>query len=507
MAGNHKNIYDLFIIGGGINGCGLARDAAGRGFRVGLAEMNDLASGTSSASTKLIHGGLRYLEQYAFHLVREGLKERDVLWRIAPHVIHPLRFILPCHKGLRPAWLLRIGLFIYDHLGGRHELPATTVVDLTRKYGIPLKNTYRKGFEYSDARVDDSRLVILNARHARQLGADIMVATQVLSLRTDGRHWRIRLRNRRRGTEQEVSAAFVANMSGPWINRVMQTVSGLQAHPPVRLVQGSHIVVPALYDHDRAYIFQNADGRVIFAIPYQGDYTLIGTTDLDYQGDPAKVRISEAEIDYLCTAASEYFRQPMKKDRIVWSFSGIRPLYNDGASKAEETTRDYVLKIVSPADAPPLLNTYGGKITTYRKLAEEAMTSVEQHLGRRKAPWTAGVPLPGGDFPHNDIAGIEAAIARALPAVDARTVQRLAGSYGTDALVMSAYGRQPPGRHFGHGLYETEVRWLLTEEWAATADDILWRRSKLGLQFSRKQRAALEAWLKTTESDRQTGKG
>lgn len=491
------DMYDLFIIGGGVNGCGLARDAAGRGFRVGLAEMNDLASGTSSASTKLIHGGLRYLEQYAFHLVREALKEREVLWRIAPHIIHPLRFILPYHKGLRPAWLLRIGLFIYDHLGGRRELPATKSVDLSRKYGTPLKEGYRKGFEYSDARVDDSRLVVLNARHADQLGADIMVRTRVVSLKADSNCWRIRLRDHRQKSEREVKAAFVANMAGPWINEVMHDALGSQTHPPIRLVQGSHIVVPALYDHDRAYIFQNADGRIIFAIPYQEDYTLIGTTDLDYQGDPAKVHISSAEITYLCEAASEYFRKPVTKDTIVWSYSGIRPLYDDGATQAQEATRDYVLKMVNPQGGPPLLNTYGGKITTYRKLAEDAMKFVEQHLGKRKEPWTTGVSLPGGDFPHNSIAGVEAAIAHALPSLDERTVRRLACSYGTDTLIMFDHGKQPLGKHFGHGLYEPEVQWLVKKEWAATAADILWRRTKLGLRFSKKQQAELEAWLAT----------
>lgn len=505
MAKADEDAYDLFIIGGGINGCGLARDAAGRSFRTGLAEMNDLASGTSSASTKLIHSGLRYLEQYALHLVREALKEREVLWRIAPHIIHPLRFLVPLHKGLRPAWLVRIGLFIYDHLGGRRELPATAAVDFTRKYGAPLKPIYRKGFEYSDARVDDSRLVILNARHASALGADIMVRTEVVSLTADSGRWRIRLRDRRRQTEREVSAAFIANMSGPWISRVMHEAARQQAQSPVRLVQGSHIVVSALYDHDRAYIFQNADGRIIFAIPYQyGDYTLIGTTDLDYDGDPAKVHITDGEIDYLCTAASEYFLLPITREMIVWSYAGVRPLYNDGASKAQEATRDYVLKMVSPTGAPPLLNAYGGKITTYRKLAEDAMKLIERHLGRRKVPWTADIPLPGGNFPHNGISGVEAAIAHALPSLDKRMVKRLADSYGTDALLMFDHGKQPLGKHFGHGPYEPEVRWLMTQEWATSADDILWRRSKLGLRFSKTQRAELEKWLVAAGTDGKT---
>lgn len=497
MVTDDENTYDLFIIGGGVNGCGLARDAAGRGFRVGLAEMNDLAAGTSSASTKLIHGGLRYLEQHAFHLVRESLKEREVLWRIAPHIIRPLRFILPYHKGLRPAWMLRIGLFLYDHLGGRRELAPATTVHFNNAYGAPLKKAFRKGFEYSDARVDDSRLVVLNARHAAQLGADIMVGTEVVALRAKGKWWRIRLRDHRQGKDREVRAAFVANMAGPWINKVMHDALRSQAHPPVRLVQGSHIVVPALYEHDRAYIFQNPDGRIIFAIPYQGDYTLIGTTDRDYQGDPAKVRITGEEIRYLCAAASEYFCQPVTQDMIIWSYAGIRPLYDDGSARAQEATRGYVLKMTGNNTTPPLLNTYGGKITTYRKLAEDAMKCVEQRLGRRQGPWTADIPLPGGGFPHTGIAGVEAAIARAMPALDARTVARLAGSYGTEALLMFDHGQKPLGRHFGHGLYEPEVRWLVNKEWAATADDILWRRTKLGLRFSKKQRAQLASWLHT----------
>jgi len=495
MTISNRHDYDLFIIGGGVNGCGLVRDAAGRGFHTGLAEMNDLASATSSASTKLIHGGLRYLEQYAFRLVREALKEREVLWHIAPHIIHPLRFILPYHKGLRPAWMLRTGLFIYDHLAGRQELPATSTLDLNRDYSNILKPDYHKAFEYSDARVDDARLVVLNARHAAELGADIMVSTQVTELKADGTRWQITLRNRHTGKKQQVSAAFVANMAGPWINQVMQDALGSQEHPPIRLVQGSHIVVPALYQHDRAYIFQNADGRIIFAIPYQEDYTLIGTTDLDYQGDPVKVRISAAEISYLCAAASEYFCTPVKEKQVVWSYSGIRPLYNDGASKAQEATRDYVLKMVNTAGQPPLLNTYGGKITTYRKLAEDAMKHVEQALGVRKPAWTAKIPLPGGNFPHTGMHDIEAGIAGALPKLDARTIRRLAGSYGTEALLIFDGGKTPPGRDFGHGLYEAEVQWLVEKEWAVTAEDILWRRSKLGLRFNKKQQTALESYL------------
>jgi len=495
-SGAQSQDYDLFIIGGGINGAGLARDAAGRGFKVCLAEMNDLASGTSSASTKLIHGGLRYLEHYEFRLVREALQERTVLWKIAPHIIHPLRFILPYHKGLRPAWMLRAGLFIYDNLGGfSRELPGTSTVNIPRLYGDALKSEFQKGFEYSDARVDDSRLVTLNARSAAELGAEIKTRTEVKKLTAENGRWRIALHDRLSGKTYEIRAAFAANMAGAWINEIMRDALGSTEHPPVRLVQGSHIVAPKLYAHDRAYIFQNADNRIIFAIPYQDDFTLIGTTDLDYKGDPAKAQISEEEIRYLCSAASEYFRVPVQREKVVWSYSGIRPLYDDGTSAAQEATRDYVLKMMGSASQPPLLNTYGGKITTYRRLAEDAMKHIEARLGKRKPAWTASAALPGGDFPHKGFDIFTASLAKALPDLDARAVKRLAGSYGTDALLMFNESKADKGRHFGHGLYETEVNWLREKEWARTAEDILWRRTKLGLWFSKDETEALASYL------------
>jgi len=487
--------YDLLIIGGGINGAGLARDASGRGFKVCLAEMNDLAAGTSSASTKLIHGGLRYLEHYEFRLVREALQERAVLWKIAPHIIHPLRFILPYCKGLRPAWMLRAGLFIYDNLGGfKRALPGTKTVNIPRLYGNALRDEFRLGFEYSDARVDDARLVALNARAAAELGADIKTRTELVKLAPEGTGWRATLRDKRQDRTYDIRAAFAANMAGPWINEIMAAALGSAEHPPIRLVQGSHIIVPKIFDHDRAYIFQNPDNRIIFAIPYQTDFTLIGTTDLDYQGDPAKAHISESEIRYLCAAASEYFRAPVREEDIVWSYSGVRPLYDDGASAAQEATRDYVLKMMNAPGSAPLLNTYGGKITTYRRLAEDAMKHIEAALGKRGAAWTASEPLPGGDFPYAEFAAFTQSLAAALPDIDARTIARLAGSYGTDALLIFPKGGDK-GRHFGHGLYEAEVNWLRQKEWAQTAEDILWRRSKLGLYFSPAETAALSSYL------------
>ena len=366
---------DILVIGGGINGCGIARDAAGRGWSVLLCEMNDLASGTSSWSTKLIHGGLRYLEYYEFRLVREALMEREVLWGMAPHIIRPLRFVLPHHAGLRPSWLLRLGLFLYDHLGGRKKLPATRTLNLRQDpAGRPLKGDYAKGFEYSDCWVDDARLVVLNARAAQEEGAEIRTRTKVVGLERRDGIWDVELVNAD-GSQQTVTARLVVNAGGPWVDRVIGSSSQAEAHN-VRLVQGSHIVVPKLYDHDRCYIFQNADGRIIFAIPYEREFTLIGTTDRDYSGDPAKVAITPEETAYLCAAASEYFTRTIAPDDVVWAYSGVRPLYDDGASEAQAATRDYVLKVDGGDGTPPLINIFGGKITTYRRLAESALEKI-----------------------------------------------------------------------------------------------------------------------------------
>ncbi|EJF82248.1 glycerol-3-phosphate dehydrogenase [Bartonella doshiae] len=497
--------YDLFIIGGGINGCGLARDAAGRGFKVGLAEMNDLASGTSSASTKLIHGGLRYLEHYEFRLVREALKEREIIWRMAPHIVRPLRFILPYHKKLRPAWMLRLGLFIYDYLGGwNQKLWRSSAISFSKKFKSTLKEEYCKGFEYSDARVDDARLVIANARDAKKWGADIKVRTEVLSLKMEEKKWRMILRDKLNGKEYCITASYVVNMTGPWINHILTNVLDCKEHSPVRLVRGSHIVVPKLYAHDRAYVFQNGDGRIIFSIPYQENFTLLGTTDCDYQGDPADVHITDAEIDYICTAASEYFIQPVLRENIVWSYSGVRPLYDDGVSKAQEITRDYVLKEIGTEGAPRILNLYGGKITTYRKLAEDAMKFIEKALGIKGAPWTANSILPGGDFPYNRLDIIEKKIALLIPDVDVFTHRRLARSYGSEAFMIFANGQENKGKYFGYGLYEAEVKWLMEKEWAKTWEDVLWRRSKLGLFFSKKEVDALAAYMQSKKSSEQS---
>lgn len=489
---------DILVIGGGINGCGIARDAVGRGYSVLLAEMNDLASGTSSASTKLIHGGLRYLEHYEFRLVREALTEREVLWKMAPHIIWPLRFVLPHHKGLRPAWLLRLGLFLYDHLGGRKLLPKTRTLDLRRDpAGKPLKGDYARAFEYSDCWVQDARLVALNAMDAAARGATILTRTKVTAAVRAKDHWTVTLTDSITGETRTVTAKMVVNAAGPWIDHVLGAVTGKPDEHHVRLVQGSHIVVPRLYDHDRAYIFQNADGRIIFAIPYEGEFTLIGTTDRDYTGDPAAVRITDDETAYLAAAASEYFDKPITPADVVWSYSGIRPLYDDGASKAQEATRDYVLKLDGGAGEPKLLNVFGGKITTYRRLAESALSLVGEAIGSRGTPWTEGSTLPGGDVPATDFADFEARMVAHHPGIEPALIRRLVWTYGTkiDAVLGGALTTGGLGRDFGGGLTEAEVRYLVANEWVRSAADILWRRTKLGLRVPKEAVDEIDAFI------------
>ncbi|XUM19606.1 glycerol-3-phosphate dehydrogenase [Bradyrhizobium oligotrophicum S58] len=503
-----ERIYDLAIIGGGVNGCGIARDAAGRGNSVFLCEMNDLASGTSSWSTKLVHGGLRYLEYYEFRLVREALIEREVLWQIAPHIIRPLRFVLPHHSGLRPAWLLRLGLFLYDHLGGRKLLPPTRSVNLrSDEVGRPLiSGRYSKGFEYSDCFVDDARLVVLTARDAADRGAVIRTRTRATEIRQDGSHWLVTTENTQTGERETIKAGALVNAAGPWVEQVLATGAGVNARAKVRLVQGSHIVVRKLYDHDRAYIFQNADGRIIFAIPYQQDFTLIGTTDRDYQGDPAKVKATDEEIAYLCAALGEYLAKPVTPADVVWSYSGVRPLYDDGASEAKAATRDYVFELDTPGGLP-LLSIYGGKITTYRRLSEEALERLAPYLNGAKAEegWTGTAPLPGGDMKVSAVGPLIADLCKTYPFLSDGHAKRIAHAYGTRAAAMlaGATSLADLGQDFGGTLTEREVRYLMTDEWALTAEDIVWRRSKLGLRMSAAEIAALEAWI-TANRERST---
>ena len=488
---------DVFIIGGGINGCGLARDLAGRGYSVTLAEMNDLASGTSSWSTKLIHGGLRYLEHYEFRLVREALYERELLWSLAPHIISPMRFILPHHKGLRPAWLLRLGLFIYDHLGGRKRLPTTKTIDLGNAphQGV-LQPEFVKGFEYSDFRVDDARLVVLNAVDARKLGAKILPRHKVVGLRRESNLWSITLEDHT-GLKTEHQAHLLVNAAGPWGDDILSLLAPAPTRKNLRLVQGSHIVVKKLYEHDRAYIFQQKDGRIVFAIPFERDFTLIGTTDLDYQGDPAKAAITEGETAYLLSAANGYFAKNISSSDICWAYAGVRSLYDDGATEAQEATRDYVLRLDSEAGAPPLLNIFGGKITTYRKLALAAAKKIEKALGRRGEPFTHERALPGGGFKIDAARDILAKLQKQYAFLDPIICERLFKAYGTSVgdVLKSASQLEDLGQHFGHGLYAAEVDYLIENEWAASTQDILYRRSKLGLYFTPPEVAALEVYM------------
>jgi len=490
--------YDLLVIGGGINGCGIARDAAGRGWSVLLCEQADLGGATSSASTKLIHGGLRYLEHHKFRLVREALLEREVIWRMAPHIVWPLRFVLPHSRGQRPAWMLRAGLFLYDHLGGRHLLPKTRTLHLRHDpAGAPLKPEFNLAFEYSDCWVEDSRMVVLNAQDAAAHGADVLTRTRVTAAVRDGEEWTISLLDEGMGAASTVHARALVNAAGPWVGEVLSTVLRSNAPATVRLVQGSHVVVRRLYDHDRCYIFQNADNRIFFAIPYEGDFTLIGTTDRDYQGDPATVHATADEVAYICRAASEYFIKPVTPDQVVWSYSGVRPLYDDGASAAQEATRDYVLKLDAPDGAPVALSVFGGKITTYRRLAEAALERIGPHLpapAGLPAGWTATSHLPGGDFPTDGYAAEVDRLRARAPFLPDRTARRLVRAYGTNAhtIVGDADSLAAMGPDYGAGLTRAEVDYLMHHEWAAAAADVVWRRSKLGLRMTEAEIEALD---------------
>ena len=487
-------MFDIFVIGGGVNGCGIARDAAGRGLRVGLAEMDDLASGTSSASTKLFHGGLRYLEFYKFRLVREALIEREVLLRNMPHISWPLRFVLPLHKDMRAAWLVRLGLFLYDHLGGRKILPATKVLDLGKDVaGAPLKPALKKAFEYSDCWVQDSRLVVLNAVDAAARGAKIMTRTKVISARRHSDHWAVELSQN--GQNSVIRTKVLVNAAGPWVAQVVQNTLKLKTREGVRLVRGSHIVVKKHFAHDRAYFFQGRDNRIIFAIPFESDFTLIGTTDHDQKNDLSPPKCTEEEATYLRHFASEYFKTPINPEDIVWTYAGVRPLYDDHASNATEATRDYVLSLNE--DAAPLLSVFGGKITTYRKLAEAVMAKLESHFENLQENWTAIAPLPGGDFPHDAVPRLIAELQAAYPFLPANQAQRLIRTYGTLATKLLGRAAQASdlGENFGAGLTEAEVRWLVDKEFAMTSEDVLWRRTKLGLRFEPNQVKRLEAWM------------
>ncbi len=483
--------YDLFVLGGGVNGTAIARDAAGRGLKVFLAEQNDLASGTSSASTKLIHGGLRYLETYEFRLVREALIEREVLLNAAPHIIWPLRFVLPHHAGLRPRWLIRLGLFLYDHLGGRKILPGTRSINFEKDItGEALKPEFTHGWEYSDCWVEDARLVVLNAMDAREKGAEIRTRTKVISANRNAMGWDIALES-----GETVQARILVNAAGPWVSEVLGSIVRQNEAAKVRLVKGSHVVVTRLYDHDRCYIFQNGDGRICFAIPYEGKFTLIGTTDLDYKGEPANVAITEDEIDYLLKSVSEYFNHPVRRTQVKWSYAGIRPLYDDGATQAQQATREYVLKLEGAAGEAPMLSVFGGKITTSRKLAEAVLDKLKPFIPEAKAPWTKGAVLPGG-LAYGEVHAYVADLKKRFTFLKPQIVERLFRAYGTrvEVILKEARFASDLGKFIGP-LSESELQYLMSNEWATTADDVLWRRSKLGLHMKPDEIAALQDYF------------
>ncbi|KVP77940.1 glycerol-3-phosphate dehydrogenase [Burkholderia ubonensis] len=495
------NRYDLLVVGGGINGAGIARDAAGRGLSVMLCEQDDLASHTSSASTKLIHGGLRYLEYKEFGLVRKALQERETLLRAAPHIMWPLRFVMPHMPNLRPAWLIRIGLFLYDHLAKRELLPGSRGIDMRRHAaGAPLIDSIKRGFVYSDGWVDDARLVVLNALDAKERGAEILTRTKLVSAERVGDEWEARLQLAD-GSISVVRARAIANAAGPWVGDVLHGALGRGAQHSVRLVKGSHIITRRLFDHDHAYIFQNPDKRIIFAIPYERDFTLIGTTDVEYTNDPAKVAIDGNETQYLCDSINRYFKRKISPADVHWTYSGVRPLLEDeNAANASAVTRDYRLEMDDGAGAP-LLSVFGGKITTFRKLAEEAGDLLCRALGRDAAPWTAGAPLPGGDIANAKFDAFAAQFAARHPWLPAELARRYARAYGTRAerMVGNAKSLADLGAAIAPGIHEAELRYLRDVEWATRAQDVLWRRSKLGLHVAPGTldavTAALDAWF------------
>ena len=504
---------DLLIVGGGINGAGIARDASGRGLKVILCEQHDLAQHTSSASTKLIHGGLRYLEYYEFKLVRKSLQEREILLRAAPHIMWPLRFVMPHDAGQRPAWMIRAGLFLYDHLARRTFLPASHGMSLRKhEAGAPLKGDFRTGFVYSDGWVDDARLVLLNALDASERGATILTGTECVAVRQQGTGWHATLHSARHG-KLDVTARAIVNAAGPWAAKFAgvaaagNAVDSAKKAQGLRLIKGSHIIVPRLFDHPYAYIFQNPDKRIIFAIPYEGQFTLIGTTDLEYTGEPGQVTISADEVAYLCQMANRYFNKQIDAGDVVWTYSGVRPLLDDSSQNASAVTRDYLLECAE--NTPPFLNIWGGKITTYRKLAEEALAMLLPRLEVEAPEWTAGAPLPGGDLQQagalvdgDAFAGFSEQFCARHSWLPVTIAQRYARCYGTRAERMIGMATQlsDMGEELAPGMYEQEAGYLVDVEWARSAEDILWRRTKCGLHCQPQHFVRLQEWLQQRAS-------
>ena len=485
--------YDAFVVGGGINGVGVAVDAAGRGLKVGLCEMGDLAGATSSASSKLIHGGLRYLEHYEFRLVKEALAEREVLLNMAPHIASPMRFCLPHRAQLRPVWIIRTGLFLYDHLSARSTLPGCQSVDFNNL--SPLKTNFKKGFEYSDAWVDDARLVVLNAVSLRERGGDVFSQTKACAAQRKDGLWSIELRDQLTGMKREVSAKALVNATGPWVTRFIQ--EGLQEKSPrkVRLIKGSHIVVAKIHDEDRAYILQNDDQRIIFVIPYLGEFSLIGTTDVEYNGNPLTVRCSDEEKTYLCRVVNQHFKAQVHPEDIVWSYSGVRPLCEDESSDPQAVTRDYTFDLSDVSGKTPLLSIFGGKLTTYRKLAEHAVDKLASYFPETGSAWTAGSRLPGAQ----PVKQCRAQLKAQYPWLKNDICWRFCRCYGSLSFLILAQVKSIDdlGEYFGAGLYQVEVDYLMSNEWACSVDDIVWRRSKLGIYLDQSELDNLGAYIQT----------
>lgn len=486
-------VFDVVVIGGGINGVAVASDAAGRGLNVGLFEMNDLASATSSASSKLIHGGLRYLEHYEFRLVSEALAEREVLLKNAPHLVSPLRFQLPHRPHLRPAWMIRIGLFLYDHIGKRVSLPASHGLKFAPEG--PLLPEMKIGFEYSDCAVDDARLVVLNAKLAEQKGAKIHTQTKCIGAKRSQDGWVLEIKNQVSGDSYHVKTKALVNAAGPWVDAFFDTQLKMKSPRKIRLVKGSHVIVPKMYEQEHAFILQNEDGRIVFVLPYLDEYSVIGTTDVDYKGDPSKVEIDKDEIVYLCDIVNKHFIQKVSPTDVISTWSGVRPLCEDESSDAQAVTRDYTVELDESEKNAPLLSIFGGKLTTYRKLGQAAVNQLAPFFPKMGEVWTKNATLPGGDF--SDRESLKAILTKQYPWLDSTILKRYVKAYGTLSLEIlgEKSSLEELGYHFGHGLYQAEVDYLLNNEWVVYAEDILWRRSKLGLKLDDNQVACLSHYL------------
>jgi len=494
-----EKLYDVVVVGGGINGVGIAADAAGRGLSVLLCEQDDLASATSSASSKLIHGGIRYLEHYHFGLVRESLKERKILSQTAPHLVHPLRFVVPFNKQVRPFWLVRLGLCLYDLLGVSLSFKRSKAIQFTASnLGNPIKSAINSGFIYSDCITDDARLVIENAKRVRQKGGTVLTNTQCISAKRSENHWEVALFNLLNHQQQHIKSKALVNATGPWCDSFIKDKLNLNSQYQLRLVKGSHIVLPKLYDREEAYVLQNKDGRIIFVIPYLRDFTLIGTTDIEFSGDPHLVKISTQEIQYLCDCVNDYFKHAISPKQVLSSWSGVRALVEDNTGKLSAINREYKLELNLDAQHQlPLINVFGGKLTTYRMLAEKAVNKLAPFFSHVSPPWTATTPLPGGNIKEKDLAHFMGSLSHTYPWLPLSLMERYALNYGSQTydILKNTDPLTKLGLHFGHELYESEVNYLIEHEWAKTAEDILWRRTKLGLVFSEEETKNLTAWL------------